>query len=65
MALTATATRSTRDYIIKTLNMYHPVILSLSPMRSNLIYFVAKKTDFFPAVCASAPEIGSRRSCYG
>ena len=45
MALTATATKTTRQFIIKKLNMYNPVIVSITPMRNNLIYFVGQKTD--------------------
>ena len=47
MALTATATKATRNFIIKQLGMYNTVVVSASPMKRNLIYSVGKKTNIF------------------
>ena len=43
MALTATATVSTRKEIIKSLDMQNPVVVSVSPMKENIYYCVSKK----------------------
>ena len=54
MALTATATVSTRKEIIKSLDMQDPVIVSVSPMKGNIHYCVARKTtlsEAFRPIC--------------
>ena len=43
MALTATATRSTRMHICEKLGMSDPVIISQSPDKPNIKYVVHKK----------------------
>lgn len=43
MALTATATLSTRKYIIKNLSMQNPAIVYVPPVWNNITYFVADK----------------------
>lgn len=43
MALTATATMSTRKFIIKSLNMQNPAIVYVPPVKKNMVYFVANK----------------------
>ena len=43
LALTATATKSTREVVIKLLNMKNPSIISTSPSKDNVIYTVSKK----------------------
>lgn len=43
MALTATATLSTRKFIIKNLNMQNTVIVYVSPLKHNITYHVADK----------------------
>lgn len=56
MALTATATRTTRERIIAKLCMEHPFILSLSPHKKNVAYFVKKKStieDFVQVLAKS------------
>ncbi len=40
MALTATATTASRQFIIKSLFMQSPEIISVSPNRDNIIYSV-------------------------
>ena len=42
LALTATATISTRKYIIKSLNMQNPEIVYISPMKENIFYAVSE-----------------------
>lgn len=43
MALTATASLSTRRSVIRSLNMQTPAIVYLSPEKDNIIYFVCEK----------------------
>lgn len=43
MALTATATLSTRKFIIKSLNMQNPVIIYIPPVKNNIAYYVEDK----------------------
>lgn len=43
MALTATATKTTRQFIIKSLCMQSPEIISISPDKDNIIYTVLDK----------------------
>ena len=45
MALTATATRSTRSSICQILGMSEPSIVAVTPNRSNICYSVAKKNE--------------------
>ena len=45
MALTATATKSTRKDICKSLGMIRPVLILLSPEKDNIIYQVTEKTE--------------------
>lgn len=45
MALTATATRSTRSSICQILGMSEPSIIAVTPNRSNICYSVAKKSE--------------------
>ena len=54
MALTATATLSTRKYIIKNLSMQNPVVVYMTPAKDNIAYYVVEKegveTFFRPIV---------------
>ena len=43
MALTATATVSIRNFIIKNLSMHNPATVYVSPFKGNSIYFVLEK----------------------
>ncbi len=43
MALTATATLSTRRFIIKSLNMQKPAVIYVPPVKSNIAYYVMDK----------------------
>ena len=43
MALTTTATLSTRNFIIKNLNMQNITVVYIPPLKHNIAYFVADK----------------------
>ena len=45
LALTATATIETYQCVVKRLSMDNPVLVSISPERSNIIYLVRPKTS--------------------
>ena len=45
MALTATATRSSREIILRSVCMVEPVIISVSPHKKNIVYTVHPKPD--------------------
>ena len=44
LALTSTATKDTRDFIIDNLRLYNPVLLSAAPGRRNIRYSVVRKS---------------------
>ena len=50
MALTATATISTRRTVIKRLNMKHPIIISITPDKPNILYSVLQKGEMVAVV---------------
>ena len=43
MALTATATKSTRKAVMKLLNMHQPVVISVTPSKPNIVYRLQEK----------------------
>ena len=45
MVLTATATRSSREIILRSVCMVEPVIISVSPHKKNIVYTVRPKPD--------------------
>ena len=45
MALTATASVKTRDRVIKILGMDNPCVISVSPHKANIVYWVFPKTS--------------------
>ena len=45
MALTATATQQTKSKIINKLCMEHPFVMSVSPHKKTIAYFVGNKTS--------------------
>jgi hypothetical protein len=45
MALTATATLSTRRFIIKSLSMQKPAVVYIPPVKSNIAYYVMDKPN--------------------
>lgn len=56
MALTATATKSTRKEICKSLGMIRPVLILLSPEKNNIIYKVSEKIEGFEETFAPLVE---------
>lgn len=54
MALTATATKSTRSFIIRSLSMQKPEIIYIPPAKDNILYTVIDKpsavSDFFQPI---------------
>ena len=54
MALTATATNTTRAAIIKTLDMRKPTVISVHPGKENIMYYVVEKSSLsvsFAPIC--------------
>ncbi len=45
MALTATATLSTRKFIIRNLSMTNPTVVYMPPVKDNIAYYVMEKKD--------------------
>ena len=63
MALTATATKSTRKDICKSLGMIRPVLILLSPEKNNIKDQVSEKTEGFEEIFAPiVEEIRSKRT---
>lgn len=63
MSLTATATKSTRKVVMKRLNMKHPMVISVTPDKPNVVYRVADKTtmeDIVTPVADRLKEDGTR-----
>lgn len=52
MALTATATKKTREVVIKRLSMAAPIIISVTPSKSNIKYCVMQKTPIETVVAS-------------
>ena len=51
MALTATATKSTRKFVINSLSMQMPEIVYIPPARENIMYAVMDKPRGDDAIC--------------
>ena len=45
MALTATATNTTRASVIKSLDMQKPTLVYVPPLKDNILYVVAEKSS--------------------
>ena len=65
MALTATATRSTRTQIIRTLDMQEPVVVTVPPVKKNIFFCVAEKTTISVPLAPLVDRIGQRRTSMG
>ncbi len=65
VALTATATSSTRVAMMKTLNMQKPKIVSIPPLKDNIIYHVAQKTTFADNFNSLANKLLNERTNMG
>ena len=62
MALTATATKSTRKEICKSLGMIRPVLILLSTEKNNIIYKVSEKIEGFEETFAPLVELCSKHT---
>ena len=50
MALTATATNTTRSFIIKSLSMQSPEVIYIPPVKNNIIYEVLENLNVLAAI---------------
>ena len=69
MALTATATKSTRRAVVKLLKMVHPEIVSVSPNKPNIKYYVcgnvrSLEETFAPLVEEFRQKRGGSYHCF-
>lgn len=65
MALTATATNSTRASIIKSLDMQKPTLVSVPPFKDNIVYAVTEKTSISHAFIPLAKRLAEKRTDMG
>ena len=65
MALTATATNSTRAAAIRTLDVQSPTIVSIHPSKQNLIYYVAEKSSVSTSFAPIISKLSQLRSKMG
>ena len=65
MALTATATNTTRQVIFKSLCMHKPTIVYVSPMKNNIIYAVKRKTSLSTDFACLLRELENNRTRMG
>ena len=65
MALTATATDTTRTAIIKILNMQKPKIVCVSPEKHNIVYAVAEKCEISDAFTSLCGKLARERTKMG
>ncbi len=65
MALTATATKTTRLYVCRRLGMLHPKVISLSPNRENIKYYVTLATVIEDTFAPLVEEIRRERRDLG
>ena len=62
MALTATASRSTREKITRSLVMWKPITIHIPPQKKNILYCVKTKDSIesmVQSICCSLREIGA------
>lgn len=62
MALTVTATKSSRADIIKSLCMQKPVIVSTPPIKDNIHYCVSKKSSISLSLSPVCQALANRRT---
>ena len=62
MALTATATRSLRREVVKTLGMIDPVVVTISPDKPNIIFTVASCTSMEDAFIPLMEQLEVKRT---
>lgn len=61
MALTATASRTTRTFIFRSLGMLEPAVVYVSPQKKNMVYSVRKKgtlTNLVETVSSALLDLG-------
>ena len=65
MALTATATKASRREIIRSLDMQKPELITVPPVKHNIIYAVAKKSSIALAFVPLAKNLAEQRLSMG
>ena len=65
MALTATATTSSRAEIIQTLDMQNPVIVSVPPIKENIYFCVLEKSNINTSLGPLCDRLANRRTSTG
>ena len=65
MALTATATNNTRASVSKSLSMQKPTVISVPPMKDNIIYAVAEKSSVNRTFIPLAEGLSEKRTNMG
>ena len=65
MALTATATRSTRTKIIRSLDMQKPVIVSVPPVKKNIFFCVSGKSTVSLSLGPLVERLAQQRKSMG
>ena len=63
MALTATATKSSRTKILQSLHMVSPIIISVSPHKKNILYYVRPKPELDEFVGRLVACLKELRAC--
>ncbi len=66
MALPATATKTTRKFIINSLNMQSPDIIYIPPVKDNIVYNVLDKpkdiSEYFEKNCGQVESLTSKHA---
>ena len=65
MALTATATNTTRAAVTKSLDMQKPTLISVPPVKENIVYAVAEKSSLSRAFVPLAKQLAEKRTDMG
>ena len=65
MALTATATKTTRASIIKILDMQSPTVVSVHPGKNNIMYYVKEKSSISGSFAPICDKLAHKRTAMG
>lgn len=65
MALTATATKTTRTSIIKILDMQTPTVVSVHPCKDNIMYYVREKSSISSSFSPICDKLACKRTAMG
>ena len=65
IALTATATNTTRAAIIKTLDMQRPAVVSIYPGKDNIVYYVAEMCSISVSLAPNCDKLAIQRTKMG